>query len=134
MKFVAAFERLGYVVEAQRQDWSAANEKGVCISLWKKEMGSQDGLLWMNTQVHAGPIQNWGHKSGNAKRITHLQRAVDEWGGQVDVVIVSGEPGESYGTAQPWLREGARAGTCWQITEFDAATGHFEARLQPLGQ
>lgn len=134
MKFVEAFERLGYVVEAQRQDWSAANENGICISLWRKEMGSRDGLLWMNTHVHADSIENWGHKPGNAKRIRHIHRAVEEFGGRVDVVIVSGEPGESYGTAQPWLAEGARAGTYWQITVFDAATGHFEARLMKSGQ
>src|SRR5690242_640633 len=99
MKFVEAFERLGYAVEVQRQDWSAANENGVCISLWPKEIGHRDGLLWMNTQVHADPIENWGHKPGNLKRIKHLNRAVTEFGGRVDVVIVSGEPGQSYGTA-----------------------------------
>lgn len=130
MQFVEAFEQLGYGVEVPRQDWSAENEHGVCISLWKKEMGSRGGLLWMNTHVHADPIENWGHKPGNIKRISHLRRALEEFGGRVDVVIVSGDPGVSYGTAQPWLAEGGRAGTYWQVTELDDDSGHFEVVLR----
>lgn len=129
MQFVEAFERLGYSVEAQRQDWSAENERGVCISLWQKEMGVRDGLLWMNTRVHADPLDGWKDKPGNRKRIRHLKRALDEFGGRVEVVIVSGKPGVSYGTAQPWIAEGARAGTHWTISDFDEGTGHFEAAL-----
>jgi hypothetical protein len=130
MQFVEAFERLGYSVEAPRQDWSAENERGLCISLWKKEMGTQDGLMWMDTHVHADPIENWGDKPGNAKRIRHLRRALDEFGGRVDVVIVSGDPGVSYGTAQPWLSEGGRAGSYWQVTQLDDESGHFEVALR----
>jgi hypothetical protein len=129
MQFVEAFERLGYSVEAPRQDWSAEKQNGVCISLWKKEMGNRDGLMWMNTHVHADSIDNWGHKPGNAKRIRHLRRARDEFEGRVDVVIVSGKPGISYGSAQPWLNEGGRAGSYREVTDFDESTGHFEVRL-----
>lgn len=129
MQFTEAFKRLGYSVEAQRQDWSAENEQGVCISLWQKEMGVRDGLLWMNTRVHADPLEGWESKPGNRKRIRHLRRALDEFGGRVDVVIVSGEPGVSYGTAQPWIAEGSRAGTHWRISDLDEGTGHFEVRL-----
>lgn len=96
MQFVEAFEHLGYRVIAPRQDWSAEKDGGVCISLWKKEMGTRGGLPWMNTQVHADPIENWGHKPGNVKRNRHLGRALEEFGGRVDVVIVSGIPGKSY--------------------------------------
>lgn len=129
MQFTEAFERLGYSVEAQRQDWSAENAEGVCISLWRKEMGIRDGLLWMSTRVHADPLEGWENKPGNRKRIRHLRRALDEFGGRVDVVIVSGEPGVSYGTAQPWVADGARAGTRWQIDDLEEGTGHFEVRL-----
>jgi hypothetical protein len=129
MQFTEAFERLGYSVEAQRQDWSAENQQGVCISLWQKEMGVRDGRLWMSTRVHADPLEGWESKPGNRKRIRHLRRALDEFGGRVDVVIVSGEPGVSYGTAQPWIAEGARAGTHWHISDLDDATGHFEVQL-----
>lgn len=130
MQFVEAFERLGYSVEAPRQDWSAANDQGVCISLWKKEMGIQDGLMWMDTRVHADPIENWTNKPGNRKRIRHLRRALDEFDGRVDVVIVSGEPGVSYGTAQPWLAESGRAETYWEVLALDEDTGHFEVALR----
>lgn len=129
MQFVEAFEHLGYSVGAPRQDWSADNANGICISLWRKEIGTRDGVLWMSTKVHAGPIENWRNKPGNVKRIQHLLRAQREFGGRVDVVIVSGEPGKSYGTAQPWVAENGRADTHWQITEFDPETGHFQLVL-----
>lgn len=134
MQFTEAFERLGYSIGAQRQDWSAQNERGVCISLWRKEMGVRDGLLWMDTRVHAGPFDGWKDKPGNHKRIRHLRRALDQFGGLADVVIVSGEPGVSYGTAQPWLAEGARSGTRWRISNLDENTGHFEVRLEKQEQ
>jgi len=133
MQFVEAFEHLGYKVVAPRQDWSAEKNGGVCISLWKKEMGTRGGLPWMNTEVHADPIENWGHKPGNVKRKQHLGRALEEFGGRVDVVIVSGIPGRSYGTAQPWVAKESRAHTHWEITEFDADTGHFEVVLVKAG-
>lgn len=129
MQFVEAFERLGYDVEAPRQDWTAEKADGVCISLWRKEMGVEGGLMWMDTRVHAGPLQDWRDKPGNRKRIKHLQRAVNEFGGRVDVVIVSGEPGVSYGTAQPWLAQGSRSGTYWQVQSLNPDNGHFEVRL-----
>jgi hypothetical protein len=130
MKFTEAFSALGYQLADIRQDWSAENDDGICISLWKREMGQRDGLLFMNTRIHADPPDQWQAKVGNRKRIGHLRRAVDQLGGRVDVVIVSGEPGVSYGTAQPWVAEGGRAGTWWQVTEFDEATGDFEVMLR----
>jgi hypothetical protein len=130
MQFVEAFEALGYAVQLPRQDWSAEKPGGICISLWRKEMGTRGGLLWMNTRVHADPIGGWGNKPGSQKRIQHLRRAMVDFDGKVDVVIVSGKPGIGYGTAQPWKAEGSRAGTYWQITDFDAQTGHFEVELR----
>lgn len=132
MKFVEAFKALGYKVESSRQDWSAEKTNGVCISLWRKEMGTRDGLLWMDTRVHADPIESWGSKPGNQKRIRHLRRAMKELGGIVDVVIVSGTPGVSYGTAQPWKAERSRSNTYWRVSNFDQITGHFEVRLYNL--
>jgi hypothetical protein len=130
MLFTEAFERMGYRVSAQRQDWSAENERGgVCISLWRKEMGVRGGLPWMDTRVHADPLDGWKDKPGNRKRIRHLRRALDAFSGRVDVVIVSGKPGQGYGTAQPWLAEGARAGSYWQVSNLDEDTGHFAVHL-----
>jgi hypothetical protein len=82
MQFAEAFERLGYSVEAPRQDWSAQNDRGVCSSLWRKELAVRDGLLWMNTRVHADDLDGWRDKPGNRKRIRHLKRAFDEFGGR----------------------------------------------------
>jgi len=48
----------------------------------------------------------------------------------VDVVIVSGTPGVRYGTAQPWLAKRVRAGTWWQVTDFEETNGHFEVVLR----
>src|SRR5438067_13179148 len=129
MQFLEAFEALGYAVQVPRQDWSAEKADGICISLWRKETGTRDGLLWMNTRVHADPIDRWGNKPGNQKRIQHLRRAIDDFAGKADVVIVSGTPGVSYGTAQPWKSKGSRAGTHWQVTNFDELTGRFEDQL-----
>ena len=132
MQFVEAFNSLGYDVPNHRQAWSAEKPDGVCITLWKVEMGIRDGLLWMDTRVHADPIENWGHKAGNTWRIDHLRRALDEFEGIVDVVIVSGKPGVSYGTAQPWVANGSRAGSYWKVSNFDEATGHFEVNLRQI--
>jgi hypothetical protein len=65
--------------------------------------------------------------SGSAISSEHLTSSADG----IDVVIVSGEPGVSYGTAQPWLAEGSRAATHWEVSDFDENTGHFEAKLVP---
>jgi hypothetical protein len=96
-------------------------------------MDVRDGLPRMSTRIHADPVDGWKDKPGNSKRIRHLRRALDEFNGRVDVVIVSGKPGESYGTAQPWLAVGARAGTHWIISDFEEETGHFEASLVLAG-
>lgn len=133
MQFTEAFQHLGYELRDHRQDWSAEKSDGVCISLWKTEMGTREGLLWMNTRIHADPIEGWQHKQGNRRRIGHLRKALSQFGGHVDVVIVSGVPGVSYGTAQPWIAEGLRSGTHWQITELDDGTGHFEVVLRKPG-
>ena len=130
MKFTEAFEALGYRLDAPRQDWSAEKDGGVCISIWKEELQSRDGLLWLKTQLHGGPLHQWQAKAGNRKRTRHLRRALDQFDGRVDVVIVSGTPGVGYGTAQPWLGEGTRACTWWQVTELDDTTGHFELVLR----
>jgi hypothetical protein len=129
MKFTEAFRKLGYSVEAQRQDWTAEKADGVCISLWQKEMGKRDGLQWMDTKVHATDNDGWRRKPGNRKRIRHLRRALDEFEGIVDVVIVQGFPGKGFGNAVPWLAAD-RHGTRWRVTYLEEETGHFEVVLE----
>jgi hypothetical protein len=130
MKFVEAFGALGYLLSNHQNDWSAESERGVCITVWKKEMGVKDQLPWFDSATHAGPHEEWNSKSGNNKRKVHLERALREFDGNVDVVILHGTPGESYEVADPWLVE-KRKGR-WQVESFDQNTGHFSVRVVRL--
>lgn len=126
MKFTAAFKALGYTLLAYRTDWSAAGPHGICMSLWKRETDWK--ALVMDTRLHAGPLNDWQHKAGNARRIEHAQRALDEFDGWVDVVTIDGIPGDSYGDAHPWRVEDRRKR--WRITFLDPVTGHLRLEAQ----
>ena len=126
MQYVEAFERMGYSVPAPRQDWTAESDTGICITLWRSELGFRNGKPWVDTRVHAGDNSIWKNKPGNRKRIAPLQRALDEFDGWVDAIIVHGHPGESYGSADPWILEDRRQ-MRWQVTWIDPETGHFTA-------
>jgi hypothetical protein len=130
MKFVEAFNALGYDVSNPRQDWSAENADGICLTLWSKETDWK--AMVMDTREGAGDIAIWGSKPGNKKRIRHARRALDEFGGWVDVVKIDGEPGTGYGHASPWL-PAERKGLRWRITSFEAETGHFRLEAQVPG-
>ena len=127
MQFVEAFNSLSYEVPAQRTDWSAEKDDGICLSLWTKETDWKQ--LVMDTRIHADPLDRWGHKPGNKKRKLHARRAMDEFDGWVDVVKIDGTPGESYGNASPWLPEDRQARR-WRITYLDDETGHL--RMEAL--
>ena len=127
MQFVQAFKVMGYDIENQRQDWSAEKIDGVCLTLWTKETDWKS--LVMDTRVNAQDHAIWGAKFGNKKRIRHARRALDEFGGWVDIVKVDGDPGVSYGNAFPWLPV-ERMGRRWRITHFEEPTGHM--RLEAL--
>jgi hypothetical protein len=128
MQFVEAFNALGFSLANQRQDWSAENESGICISLWTKE--TDWTALVMDTRIHAGDLAIWKHKPGNAKRAKHARRALEEFGGWVDVVKIDGVPGESYGHATPWNPE-ERKGFQWKVTYLDDETGHLRLEASP---
>ena len=129
MKFTEAFRGLGYEVAAPRTDWSAGNETGICLSLWAKEIKySKDGCSF-DTRWDAQPIETWNHKPGFKRRLDHMKRAMDEFEGSIDVVIVSGTPGESYGDAFPWKPE-ERKQASWRILELDRNSGHFSAEAK----
>jgi len=130
MKFVEAFNTLGYKVENQRQDWSAEGEDGVCLSLWAKETDWKQ--LVMDTRIHATDISGWGHKSGNKKRARHARRALAEFDGWIDVVKIDGIPGEGYGNAAPWL-PAERDSYRWRITFLDDSSGHLRLEAQKFG-
>ncbi|MHB1104707.1 MAG: hypothetical protein ACYC0C_18430 [Devosia sp.] len=130
MRFTEAFAKLGYSVVSPRQDWSAANERGTCLSLWKKEMGFEGGRSWVDTRIHAGPHELWASKHGNVLRIEHIRKAIKEFDGYVDVVLVQGTPGQGVDDAEPWIVD-QRQGHRWRVTDFDGATGHFRAEVVP---
>jgi hypothetical protein len=127
MKFVEAFNAQGYDVPAPRQDWSAEKSDGVCLTLWSKETDWTN--LVMDTRVHGGPHEGWVNKPGNRKRTLHARRAINEFGGWVDVVKIDGTPGQSYGSASPWLPQD-RKNLRWRITFLDDLTGHFKIEAQ----
>lgn len=122
VRYVEAFHSLGYEVRAPRTDWTADSSTGVCLTLWKREI-DWSGLV-MDSRVHGGPIEEWTRKPGNRRRIQHAKRAPEEFDGWVDVVLVSGNPGESYGDAAPWVAS-ERLGKRWRVTYLDDSTGHI---------
>lgn len=126
MKFAEAFKALGYRLAIPRTDWSAENERGVCISLWRSEIQWKPGMPWIDTRLHAGPIERW-NPAGNNKRIKHLTRAVHDLDGWVDVVVVDGEPGHGITDAEAWTRVPR-----WRVENFDPDTGHFTTRTTPI--
>ena len=129
MKFTEEFRALGYELLSPRTDWSAESRSGVCLSIWSKETRRSPDSMAFDTRVDASPIELWGHKPGNKRRIRHLERVLAEFGGAIDVVMVTGTPGGSYETATPWVPK-ERRGAKWSITFFDHKTGHFSAEAR----
>jgi len=125
MRYSEAFAALGYRLENPRQDWSAVNASGVCISLWRCEIAFSAGKPRIDTRLHCGPEAMWHDLPGNKKRMRHLMRAATEYGGHIDVVIVDGKPGHGVDDAAPW-ESSRRKGSRWRITDF---AGHFRAAV-----
>jgi hypothetical protein len=126
MKYGEAFSKLGYQLVVPRQDWTAEKENGVCITAWKNNI---DYSNWtFDTRVHAKDWEEWGSKSGNKKRIRHATRALSDFHGWVDVVIVDGLPGEGVAKADPWI-EKDRKGKRWCVTYLEEETGHIRLEL-----
>ncbi|MFZ1682114.1 MAG: hypothetical protein WAT70_13930 [Rhizobiaceae bacterium] len=127
MNYSAAFESLGYALANVRQDWSAAGSDGICISIWIRELGRDRKRPYLDLWELHPEGGTFEAKSGHRKRTAHLERAVAEHGGFVDVVLVDGVPGESYGDAQPW--DAQKRGGKWFISKFDPANGYFRAEV-----
>ncbi len=105
MQYVEAFKKLGYMLDAPRQDWSAQKDGGVCITIWQKERSIADGLPYLDLWGLHPSGADFEGKPGHSKRTKHRQMAMDQFGGQVDAIFVSGTPGESYENASPWIVE-----------------------------
>ena len=127
MQFAESFKKLGFPLESIRQDWSAEKPDGVCITLWRRELFHAGGLPYFDLwQLHPNGGA-WEQKPGHSKRTRHLVRAMEEFDGKVDVVLVMGEPGVSYDEAEPW--DTVKRGGYWNITKFDPANGFFRAEI-----
>lgn len=131
MQYAEAFRALGYDIRAPRTDWSAERPNGICLSLWSQELKFAAGVCSYDTERDAGPIENWNQKPGFSRRNRHLARAFTEFGGAVDVVLVSGTTGDRYEDAAPWKPE-ERRGARWFVTAFDGETGHFQAETRTV--
>ncbi len=122
-----AFLSLGYTLGAVRTDWSAESSEGICLTIWKREIDWSD---WsMDSRIRGGPIEQWGKKQGNKKRIVHAARALAEFEGWIDAILISGKPGQSYEDAQPWLPTD-KGGKRWRVTFLDEFSGHIRIEAQ----
>ncbi len=140
MKLKEAFKKLGYDLKIPRQDWSAENETGVCITIWQDEIKPNSNKhpsvsLW---ELHKTK-QPFEEQNGHKKRTRHLKRAMDSFDGHIDVVKVTvkktstgetpppGEIGRTIQMADPWISE--ERGGFWKITKFCHETGYFSAEV-----
>lgn len=130
MQYEKAFRRLGYSLDNVRQDWSAEKADGVCVTLWKKEVNWRSKPPYVDLWELHPDGGDWESLPGHRKRTAHISKAMDDHGGHVDAIIVTGEPGESYGTAHVWEPE-ERQDHTWRITKFNCATGYFRAEATP---
>lgn len=131
MQYVDAFRKLGYALESQRQDWSAEKSDGVCITIWNKEVNWTASPPYLDCWELPVEEKGWTAKSGHRKRTGHVDRAMQEFEGFVDVIVVSGTPGESYADATPWVAS-ERRNHVWRVTRFDPDSGLF--RVEAVAQ
>jgi hypothetical protein len=127
MQYSKAFQELGYRLDSPRQDWTAEKDDGVCVTLWKRRIDWNE--LSYDTRLHKTSIDVWSTKSGNSKRIRHARRAIDEFGGWVDAILISGEPGNGYEDAQIWV-PAEKSGKRWRVTFLDEEVGHIRIEVQ----
>lgn len=131
MKYSEAFQTLGYHLAVPRQDWTAINDSGICISLWREGVRNFEGKLSYDTGNRSRDEAAWMAKAGHKKRTKHLREALERYNGFVDVVIVDGVTGESVDDADPWVVS-KRKNHKWRIIDFDPSTGHFKVETQQL--
>jgi hypothetical protein len=119
--YVAAFRRLGYKLPNWRFV-SAEKIDGVALAIFRSELAP--AMVFDSRDV-----PNWNEQRcllpGNAVRKRHIARALKEFEGKVDAILVFGGPGEGRKEAEPWQRPGSH----WQVTYFEAVTGHHRVEL-----
>lgn len=129
MQYSAAFEALGYSLDNVRQDWSAENATGVCVTIWKRQMNWDE--MSYDTRQHKTKSEIWQAKLGNRKRVAHAKRALEDFEGWIDAILISGEPGVSYEDAQLWVPS-EKGGKRWRVVFLDEASGHLRLEARPL--
>ena len=127
MEFEEAFKSLGYKLESFRQDWTAERDDGICITIWTKQTKVKDGLPYLDCWEIDHNGDDFMEGPAHKKRTLHLERAMNEFDGLVDVILVSGPPGGSYENATPWDSK-KRKGS-WKIVKFCSETGFFRAEV-----
>lgn len=110
-----AYSRLGYELQRQgqmRPFWSAEKADGICISLWKSELGDKNHLdtTKQSDISKCDPVFNLA-------RVKHLKIAQTKFNGKLDVIILHGVPGNSKPV--PDLRK-------WTLKSLNEVTGDFE--------
>jgi hypothetical protein len=126
MKYGEAFGKLGYQLSVPRQDWTSERDDGICTTLWKSGIDTKN--WYYDSREHGDKGEDCQSKSGNKKRIRHATRAINEFGGWVDVVLVDGVSGEGVDNAEPWFPKD-RKGKRWRVTFLDQETGHIRLDL-----
>lgn len=130
MRYGEAFNKLGYTLTVPRQQWSADKADGVCLTLWEVELDPEFKRQRIDTRKNCGRHETWVTAHGNRLRIQHLSRAMDEFEGWVDVVLVRGTPGQGADEANPWIKKDRKS--AWRVVQFEPDTGHFICELKKL--
>ena len=125
---IEAFKKLGYRPN-NHYVWSVLKEDGLCLASWDGEIDrKREGTMVFDTRLDAGPA-DWRDNPEAAARLEELGVARRKFDGRVHMALRRGTPDENDGTAQPWLREGARKGTSWRRDHLYVAGREFVIQL-----
>ena len=123
--YVQSFRHLGYELPFNL-DYAAFGDKGVCISLWRREIDRR-GNAPFDTRLHADDTGLW-KKGPTAKRTRLLCKAMVQHEGWVDAVVRDDRGGRKGAPSQPW-NVAENGGLKWRLLDV-TPEGHFVADLQ----
>ena len=84
-----------------------------------------DGLPYYDFyEAHPDRLDHM-NRFGHRERTDNIAKALREFDGRVEVVMVSAASGEGAGDAEPW--DAKLRGGFWKITRFDPNDGYFRA-------
>ena len=124
---VAAFARFGVALHNERWSWSGKSSDGktVVLQLWKDRLNYKTKPI-SYSDFKDPSLPEWRDRPGNKERIENLKWAKEHCDGRFHVVIgvakdVNAHPRET-------LEAFAQPNLIMKITEFDEATGEFNAQ------